>query len=158
MMIHTSTAKLRVLGSIMALTLLASFVGCGGDPDKPKLGRVSGKVTYKGKLVDAGHVVFTPIPGKGGETGQSATGEIDSSGQYSMTTFNTNDGAIVGQHIVTVELRDKDYKSPQPKPDGTIDYIMPKSLGPKNYAKTDTSPLRCTVVEGSNTFDIELKD
>lgn len=158
MTLQSSNWKNRLLCSIMTLTLLATVAGCGGDPDKPKLGRVSGKVTYKGKSVDAGHIVFTPIQGKGGETGQSATGEIDSSGQYSMTTFNTGDGAILGQHIVTVELRDKDYKSPQPKPDGTIDYIMPKSLGPKNYSKTDTSPLRCTVVDGTNTFDIELKD
>lgn len=142
----------------LSLGLVLILVGCGGDRDKPKLGKVSGKVTYKGKPVSSGHIVFTPSTGKGGETGQTATGEIESDGSYTMTTFNTGDGAILGQHVVTVQLSDTDYKSPQPKADGTIDYVMPKSLGPKKYTSTESSPLRCTVEEGSMTFDIDLKD
>ena len=29
---------------------------------------------------------------------------------------------------------------------------------PSKYASVDASPLRCTVKEGDNTFDIEMKD
>ena len=125
----------------------------------PKLGKVSGKVTLEGKPVEAGHIVFTPAQGKGGETGQSATGEINADGSYEITTFNTGDGAIIGQHVVTVELRKKgEDEYPKPKPDGTIDYKLPKNLAPKKYAKVDTSPLRCTVVAEGTKFDIDLKD
>ena len=123
----------------------------------PKLGKVHGKVTYQGKPLDAGRVVFTPAAGKGGESGQSASGEIDSDGTYEMTTFNTGDGAILGQHIVTVVVPEK---GEMPKPDeySHIKYVVPKNLTPAKYATADKSPLRCTVVEGGTKFDIELKD
>jgi hypothetical protein len=141
---------------LTALGLVLSLAGCSGDANMPPLGKVHGKVTYKGKPLDAGHVVFTPASGKGGETGQVATGEIDSSGNYEMTTFSTGDGAILGQHVVTVTAQ----KGDMPKPDATgrINYVLPKNETPAKYASADKSPLRCTVVAGGTTFDIELKD
>jgi hypothetical protein len=114
-------------------------------------------VTYKGQPVDNGRVLFTPATGKGGEGGQGATGEIATDGSYEMTTFNTGDGAVLGQHVVTVVVP---QKGEMPKPDATsrIDYKLPKNVTPSKYATADKSPLRCTVVEGSQKFDIELKD
>ena len=154
-----SGRALRLSAAGFMAALLSAQSGCGGDPTLPTLGKVSGKVTYQGKPVDAGHIVFTPAAGKGSETGQSATGEIGSGGSYNMTTFNTGDGAILGEHVVTVELRKAGEDAyPKPKADGTIDYKLPKSLGPVKYSKVESSPLRCTVVAGGTTFDIELKD
>jgi hypothetical protein len=148
-----------------AMTLVASVcvvlsaAGCsGGDPNQPKLGRVYGTVSYKGKPVEGGHVVFTPSAEKGGATGQTATGEIASDGSYELTTFNTGDGAILGQHIATVTVTEKGYVMPKPKADGTIDYKLPKTESPKKYATADKSPLRYTVTEGKQKIDIELKD
>jgi hypothetical protein len=149
--------SVRITMSLMAgLGLVLSLGGCSTDPNMPKLGKVHGKVTYKGKPLDGGHIVFTPATGKGGETGQVATGEINPDGTYEMTTFNTGDGAILGQHIVTVVVQ----KGEMPKPDeySRIKYELPKNLAPTKYASADKSPLRCTVVEGGTTFDIELKD
>jgi hypothetical protein len=123
----------------------------------PTLGKVQGKVTYQGKPLDGGRVLFTPVAGKGGESGQSASGEIDSNGTYEMTTFNTGDGAILGQHIVTV-VSSKKGEMPQPDKYSQIKYVVPKNVTPPKYATADKSPLRCTVVEGKMTFDIELKD
>ena len=61
------------------------------------------------------------------------------------------------QHIVTVVVP---QKGEMPKPDATshIKYKLPKNVTPSKYATADKSPLRCTVVEGSQKFDIELKD
>jgi hypothetical protein len=101
--------------------------------------------------------VFTPAAGKGGDTGQGASGEIESDGTYEMTTFNTGDGAILGQHIVTVVVREK-KEMPKPDADSHIKYEVPKSLTPAKYSTADKSPLRCTVVEGAMEFNIELKD
>jgi hypothetical protein len=150
----------RTAFSLLAVvSLLGTLAGCSGDPNLPKLGRVHGKVTYNGKPVDSGTVTFNPIPGKGGETGQNATGQIEPDGSYVMTTFNTADGAILGQHVVAVVVREKGSENQgKPKADSTIDYSMPKIVTPSKYASVDTSPLRCTVKEGDNTFDIELKD
>jgi hypothetical protein len=150
MFVKTALSVLTGLG----LVFLAA--GCSGDANRPKLGKVHGKVTYKGTPVSSGHVVFTPVEGKGGASGDVATGEIAADGSYDMTTFNTGDGAILGQHIVSVQVRSGEM--PKPKADSTIDYKLPKSLIPGKYTTPDKSPLRCTVVEGSNPFDIELKD
>jgi len=150
--------RLAAMGVAAVVFLLQA--GCnGGDPAMPKLGKVKGKVMYKGNPVDAGHIVFTPAAGKGGETGQSATGEISSDGSYEMTTFNAGDGAILGEHVVTVELRKAGEDAlPKPKADGTIDYKLPKSLGPVKYTKVGTSPLKHTVVAEGSTYNIELTD
>jgi len=142
----------------VCLAVTAAMVGCSGDAGKPPLARVSGTVSYKGKPVESGRVVFTPVVGKGGDTGQSASGMIGPDGSYSLTTFEENDGAILGEHVVTVDVTEKDFKSPEPKADGTIDYTMPKQLGPKKYTQVESSPLRTTVKEGSNTFNIEMTD
>jgi hypothetical protein len=124
----------------------------------PKLGKVQGKVTYQGKPLGSGRVVFTPAEGKGGESGHGASGQIESDGSYEMTTFNTGDGAILGQHIVTVMVPEKAGESAKPDKYSQIKYVLPKNLTPAKYATADKSPLRCTVVEGKMTFDIELKD
>lgn len=139
--------------------LVVTLGGCGGDPNRPKLGKVSGKVTYNGAPVSSGEVVFTPVSGKGGETGQGARGSIGSDGRYEMTTFDTGDGAIYGQHVVTVVVREKGAENlGKPKADGTFDYKLPKAVTPSKYASAEKSHLRCTVDSGSKTFDIDLKD
>lgn len=147
----------RVPVTLAGLALLSlALGGCSHDPNMPKLGRVYGKVTYNGKPVGSGHVVFTPAAGKGGDTGQTASGDIESNGSYELTTFKSGDGAILGEHVVSVEVREGDM--PQPKADSTIQYVLPKSVIPTKYSSPDTSPLRYTVKEGSNSFDIDLKD
>ena len=149
--------RLAALGLSLGMTLV--FVGCGSDASKPQLGKVHGKVTQDGKPVDSGHIVFTPATGKGGETGQTATGEINSDGTFDLTTFDTGDGAVLGQHIVTVVIPEKGSENlGKPDASGQIDYRMPKNLAPKKYEKVDSSPLRFTVKEGKNDFEIDLKD
>ena len=53
----------------VGMLVILSLEGCGEAVARPQLGKVSGKVTYKGKPLTKGSVVFTPVPGKGGETG-----------------------------------------------------------------------------------------
>src|SRR5262249_32716155 len=131
--------------------------GCGDDPEKPKMGKVTGTVMYNGKPVTDGSGPFTPDSAQGGATGQNAIRPIESDGTYTLTTFNTGDGAILGQHVVTVQA----YNDPnafKPKADGTYTYRLPKPAVPVKYTTVEKTPLRCTVVEGKNTFDIEMKD
>lgn len=150
------TAMMMLVASVC---VMLSAAGCsGGDPNMPKLGKVYGKVMYKGKPAEGGHIVFTPSSDKGGASGQSATGEIGPDGSFELTTFNTGDGAILGQHIATVTLTEKGYVMPKPKADSTIDYKLPKIESPKKYATADKSPLRYTIVEGKNEINIELKE
>ena len=81
---------------LAGLTLWA-VVGCSGD-DLPRRYPVSGTVTYKGAAVEAGTITFTPTdPSKG----RSAGGTIVK-GDYSLTSFSPDDGAVPGSYKVTV--------------------------------------------------------
>ena len=78
----------------MAIALAA---GCSGVK-RPTLVRVSGTVTVNGKPVEGATVVFTPMEGGA----RNAEGITDASGVYQLTTFEPNDGVILGKHAVTI--------------------------------------------------------
>jgi len=136
------------------------FAGCGGvDSAKPKVYPVSGKVTKKGQPLTAGEVMFTPSGGPEGASGHIATGQIGSDGSYTLTTFNTGDGAVLGKHKVTVVARESaDLMKMNELKGGAIAYKLPKSLVPPKYTKVDTTPLTYTVDDGRNTINIELPE
>jgi hypothetical protein len=156
--------KLMAAGRCLVLVTTATFLfGCGGDASKPKLGPVSGKVTYNGQPVTKGLVSFVPSSGPGSETGQSASGEIGPDGSYKLTTFESGDGAVLGQHKVLVQSREEDPAlkgrgMPIPDAKGNFNTKPPKHLVPQQYETADKTPLRYTVKEGNNKYDIELKD
>jgi hypothetical protein len=150
--------------TVTLVTSAALLLGCEGDPGKPKLGRVSGKVTYNGNPVTKGLVTLVPSSGPGAKTGQSATGEIGSDGSYTLTTFTDGDGAVLGEHVILVQSREEDpaiegHGMPIPDAQGRVKIKPPKSLVPERYASVDQSPLHFTVKEGDNSpLNIDLKD
>ncbi len=143
-----------------SLTLGLSLIlaGCGGRSEKPPMGRVHGTVTFDGKPVTKGKVTFTPVASEGISGGTASMGLIETDGTYTLTTFDTGDGAIIGQHIVTLSVPTEDINDlNKPKADGTIAYVLPKELIPRKYTDPRETPLRNTVTAGDNLFDIELK-
>ena len=148
---------------LVMLTSAAFLIGCGGDSGKPKLVKVSGKVTYNGKPVTKGLVSFVPASGPGTQTGQAATGEIGADGSYTLTTFDNGDGAVLGEHKVLVQSQEEDPAikgrgMPIPDARGQVNIKPPKFLVPEKYATAENTPLRITVEEGRKAYDIELKD
>jgi hypothetical protein len=123
------------------------IVGCAqktGLPTAP----VVGKVTYRGKPVPTGTVMFTP------EEGPAATGNIAPDGTYRLTTYREADGAVIGRHKVTITaLQDMgnllpEQRSPTPPP-----------LVPVKYLSAETSGLTAEVKPGvTNTIDFTLTD
>jgi hypothetical protein len=118
-------------------------------------------VTYNGQPVTSGSVIFTPARDQAkGSASRVATGNIQPDGSYTLTTFDTGDGAVLGQHVVTIESREKttltgppiDPKTKRPK------YVPPPTTIPNKYGSPDKTPFRHTVEPGNNTFDFELKD
>jgi hypothetical protein len=125
------------------------------------MGKVSGTVTYNGNPLTEGAVVFSPAQGKGSDTGHVAIGQLDTSGKFELTTFNTGDGAVLGQHVVTVQAKAAPKTTPPPNPDGTItfDYSLASTATiPAKYEDPEATPLRYTVEPGSNSFEITLTD
>ena len=131
------------------------------------MGKVKGVVSYKGQPV-SGAVVNLTMEG----ASRGATGMTDENGNYKLTTFDTNDGAFVGTHKVTV------VKSPaaattfgkDPKEvtgedllkitnEGKLQELTkPSGQIPAKYADVKTSKLQLTIEAGNNEKNIELED
>jgi len=95
----------RLAAGLFSIFLLIVLTGCSGGAKQAATGKVSGKVTYEGKPVEAGSITFTPITtGTSADTGvasKPAGGAVKSDGSYVLTTYVDGDGAIVGRHTVT---------------------------------------------------------
>src|SRR4051794_10007672 len=94
-------------GMRWTVLILAAGLAAGGcGPAGPQLGEVHGKVTYKGKPLSFGSVVFVPAAGLGKEGptggGQPASDDIQADGSYILSTNAFGDGAIVGEGKVVV--------------------------------------------------------
>ena len=108
---------------------------------------VNGKVTYKGKPVPQGTVTFIPEGG-----GPSATGEIKD-GAFTMTTYSSRDGAILGKHkVVIVAMEDMEGRLPEERTP------LPPPLIPTKYTSPATSPLTTEVKDGDNSPVFDLTD
>lgn len=129
-------------------TFAAVLIGCGRS-DLPETAPVSGTVTFKGRPLPGGTVTFHPEDDK---AGNPAFGEIRSDGTFEMTTYKAEDGAILGKHIVTIEVfAGQAEMAPLP---GTEEKT---STVPKRYRDPKTSPLRFEVKKGENTAAFPLQ-
>jgi len=97
--------------SLTAIFTAAMLSGCGGgDPDKKPTAKVTGKVTVEGTPVSGGILIFSPVSdGKSNLVGKSGQATIKSDGTYIVSTYGTDDGAIIGQHRVL-------FQPPPPAP------------------------------------------
>jgi hypothetical protein len=77
-----------------------ALTGCGSN-NGLSLGRVQGKVTYKGEPLKFGTVSFVPDTSKG-NSGPIAMGNIKDDGSYVLSTSDAGDGAVVGHHKISV--------------------------------------------------------
>jgi hypothetical protein len=123
---------------------------------------VSGKVIYKGQPVEGAVVTFMSEAAP-----RTATGKTDAAGAFKLTTYDTNDGAVAGEHKVSIS---KAAAGGDAKPMSPEDYakFMSGSGGkppqqevsdaiPAKYASPETSGLTRTVVDGDvNEFTFEL--
>lgn len=120
--------------------------GCGPsrDPNLPPTAYVSGQVTYNGKPVDQGTVTFHPIG-----VGNPGVGLLDENGKFELSTYTPGDGAVVGQHSVTIDI--------PPPLDGTSGEGA--FSVPDPYTDPATTPLKVAVSEdGESGVQLVLED
>ncbi len=158
--------------AVLAAALLLAGPGCGSG--KPKLYKVSGKVTLDGQPLSGAVVQFVPAdPASGLEI---ARGTTSSDGVYNLTTYNTNDGAMEGDYKVLITKSVQGAAAPTAGPmDGknmaeTMARNMKESFQGKtrgqpknetqihkNYSDLESTPLKVRVTAGANTADFPLK-
>lgn len=134
---------------ILTVLVLAAMVGIGcSRKGGLETAPVKGKITYKGKALPSGSIMFVPAEGP------AAMGEINSEGQYELTTYASGDGAVIGNHKVTItalqDMKDAlpEQRSPTPPP-----------IIPAKYLSDTTSGLTAEVkAKTTNEVNFDLKD
>jgi hypothetical protein len=128
------------------LVLSLALAGCGNDQMRTAV--VKGQVTYKGKPVPNGTVLFIPkVPGP------TATGELSPDGTFSHTTYKKGDGAVLGTHRVVISaMEDTSHRLPEQR------NPLPPPIVPDKYTSAATTDLEVEVQVGENNVTFELKD
>jgi hypothetical protein len=159
--------RFEIAGLWLVLAACCLIPGCNRSSG-PATYPVRGTVTYLGKPVVGASVVFMADGAS-----RAATGKTDGAGAFSLTTLEENDGAVPGTHVVTVKKYDSEPPSlPAAPADGATDPAVEakytaamarwletaKIAVPMKYTDRRTSDLRRAVVEGENSFEIELVD
>ena len=136
------------LGAAACLVVVAS-VGCQRSPYE--LAPVHGTVTIDGRPVSQAKVMFAPVENAENAVnpGKPAFGLLREDGSYKLTTYENDDGAVVGKHWVTlVNLTRKAAKN-QTEGNRTISSLP-------SFTRL-TVPQQVTVAAGQeNQIDIKL--
>lgn len=149
--------------ALSLLTLLS--LGCGGSAH-PDMVPVSGTVSYQGQPLAGAQVVF-----HNDKAPRAASGQTDAQGNFTLTTFEPGDGAIVGEYRVSVakiqgaaELSSASAADPSAAysqgmmaaASGDMSSLQKHEL-PTKFANPQTSGLTATVSkDGPNKFPFEL--
>jgi len=137
-----------LLSTLIAVVLVVA-AGCGAS-DPLGLAPVAGTVTYDGRPLDHGKVVFFP---EAGTPGPQAVGTIEPDGTFQMQTIG-RDGAAVGRHRVLVHCR-RPFRPEEQRQQRQMP--VRESLIPEKYSVLEESPLRFEVKEGDNEYSIVLE-
>jgi hypothetical protein len=151
---------------VIVFVFCGFIAGCGGKASKREpTYKVQGKVTYKGQPVANADVAFVCE-----EKNRSAFGKTNEKGEFRLTTFRPNDGAVEGKHIVTVIKSEAAEETPfvplesaEYNPDAVAKQVVAKpkkSTIPAKYSSAKTSDLFWTVEKdaGSEPAELELTD
>ena len=136
--------------SLATWSVIAAAMFLGGCSRPQPVHPVSGRVTLDGKPLRDAQISFRP------ERGPEAFASLDGDGRYRLSTRAAGDGAVAGEHIVTLaEVTGGLALEPgePPRLEKPPADAMPL---PERYLQAETSGLRATVVPGINTFDFKL--
>lgn len=137
----------------LAWTLVGvGIVACGGGCADGDIGRMSGRITYRGQPVTQGAVLF-----ENSEQGVSVNAVLGKNGEFAARTHD-QPGLPPGTYRVAV--------SPRTFGDGSAPLVVDpsatesaKSPIPEKYHQTSTSGLTVEILAGANPpLNIELEE
>jgi serine/threonine-protein phosphatase CPPED1 len=108
---------------------------------------VRGKVHFEGTPTPDARVVFYFVDAANKKLIRAGDALVEADGSFTLSTYTANDGAPVGEYVVTVTWPEPAFDA-QGRPG-------PNRL-PGRYAGTETSPLRVQVRSGTNEFTFNL--
>lgn len=150
----------RFLFVCCGLVALAPF-GCSKGGSGVNLAPVKGTVTMGGKPVEGAVVSFNMESAP-----RVAVGETDANGNYSLMMFDKDDGAVVGQNVVTITGAEVAAAPPTSSDEyakvmgigGTAPPKTTKTVIPSKYADLKKALLKVNVKVGPNVHDFKLQE
>jgi hypothetical protein len=132
-------AKVALLTAI-----LGAVLGCGGKSDRIAVHPVRSKVVFSAPEAASAMVVFHPV-GNADPKAPRSFATLEKDGSFELSTFDTRDGAPVGDYAVTLtwELPAK----------GGDDDSGPDLLRNTVYSNPARTPLKATIKPGRNELD-----
>lgn len=128
---------------LSVIAIVPPLTGCGdAKPNRTPVAVVKGTVLLDGKPLETGSIETSVDSGRG------ALGSIHG-GAFELSTYGTNDGAVLGTHRIAVIARESGEAGPEGK--------AGKLLVPERYTSASTSKLTIEVKDGTNTPKLELK-
>ena len=154
----------RFVPVVVVVVLLAGCSGSSGPTNRRPTKPVKVTVTYKGKPVADATVTFINQEGDAAP----AYGKTDAQGVAKMKTYVEGDGAVLGQHKVTITKTEsvgggssalQDSKDYVPPAGGATPLPTTKNLIPEKYGLLATSSLTAEVKkDGKNEITFDLQD
>jgi hypothetical protein len=120
------------------ILILFSVLSAGCGDGLPRRVPVSGHVLIDGKPLTAGFVKILPANDRG------ATGTIGEDGRFTLTTFEKDDGCVLGKHPALVA--GMEHKSA---------YVV-QWLAPQKYSDVKTSGLEVEITGPTDNLEIKL--
>jgi hypothetical protein len=164
---NTHALRTPFLLGIIGLSLWGCSGGAEGNNRVPVF-KVTGTVKLSGAPISEALVAFASKDGEK-ETLPVALGRTNDQGEYSLTTYNQNDGAAQGDFVVTVSKNISSSAAEASQPAHGVDVPATSShnaktakasagnLVPTQYSDSLKTPLKFTVEAQDNVYDIELK-
>ena len=139
---HTSLNRSSLVTTWLAGVVFAiTFAGCGGEEGRVPVYKVTGKVTVSGEVPEGALVVLYPAKIQGDQE-LRPSGKVRSDGSFSLTTYEADDGAPVGEYTATIAWN-KLIKRGQ-------DSVAGPNVIAKDYAKRESSTWKVKVEDAPN--------
>jgi hypothetical protein len=130
--------QFRLGDTLLLILVIVLFFSGGCGDSRPKRVPVSGKILIDGEPLAYGSVTFVP------DGGRQSTGTLDKSGNFTLTCFESGDGALIGTHHVQVLANE------------VINTTTTKWHAPKKYADRRTSGLVQEIKDPTDSLVINL--
>ena len=143
-------SRVVAVASLLATVCLA---GCRDGVEQKPVAPAAGTITCEGEPVVNASILFNPISeGKSAIVGRQAYANSDVNGEFVLTTYGNEDGAVIGKHSVVVSL---DSKNPcdcfavdtvpvmvfeiKKGEKNVIDIVLPKKTGREQKERRSSS-------------------
>jgi hypothetical protein len=137
--------RFSVMSWLSFAPLIAALLLCGCNREPPG-GIVRGKVSYNGKALEKGSIVFYPS-----SNAQVCHGNIQKDGSFKLENQVRTERIEPGKYTAVIVADNTEIAAMKEDP------LFPvQPTVPFKFASVTTSPLKYDVVIGENEFDVNL--